>query len=237
MKTNKMHLKLIGGKHLSSLVIGLVLSFSLYAQAGPPPPPPPPPAGGPQQLGVQSVNTYQAKVVKLSVNDDYVYDGFYIVNNGDTINVQFPPHLGSQVTSVIKTGTPVLVNGVLNVTPRGEKEIRMVSVAAGSKTIAVTGIPPADIPPAETYTSGKGRVKELQTNREGEVNGLIVDSGIILRVPPHIVRQLGSAISVNADIAYTGVQKISRSGESLAADYKIVRCRTITINGQQYMVE
>ncbi len=223
------------GKGYTTLALALLAFITVNAQPGPPPPPP---GGGiPPPGALQAVSTYQGKVVKMAVNDDFVYDGFYILDNGDSVLVHFPPHLGTKITAVIKVGSSVSVNGVLNTAPLGEKEIRMVNITAGGETIADTGGPTNDIPTAETYVSANGKITQLQTNREGEVIGVIVDSRTILRIPPHIARQLSNALAVNAGISYTGMQKPVNNGESVAAGYKIVRCKTITVNGQQYVVE
>ncbi len=250
MKTNKI------SKALLAVFAGsLIMASTVQAQNAvqnnrltPPPPPPvngapaPPPlppgtmAPPPPQQPLQPVTTYKGTVVKFATNDDYVYDGFYLSGNGDSLLVKFPPHLGTQITGAVKTGATVSVNGVMNVAPMGEKEIRMISIAAGGKTIADTASPAAT-PPAETYVSGNGKITQLQTNREGVVNGLIVDGKTILRIPPHIANQLSPVAKTNASVAYTGMKKAAKNGEVSTAEYAIVHCKTITINGSQYLVQ
>lgn len=118
----------------------------------------------------------------------------------------------------------------------GEKEVRMINLTSGSNTITDTTTPPA-MPPVETYITGKGKITQLQTNREGMVNGLVVDNKTILRVPPPVAIQLNTIAQKNASIAYTGMKKASNRGEVSAADYTIVNCKTIMVNGQQYIVQ
>ncbi len=236
-------------KPLFALTVGCLVTASvLRAQAQPagaPPPPPPgndmmaPPPGTPapmpSQQPLQTVSTFKGTVAKLATNDDYVYDGFYMLSNGDSLLVKFPPHLGAQITSVAKAGTTVSLTGVMNTAPRGEKEVRMLTLTAGGTTLADTTARTAQ-PPADTYVSGNGTVTALQTNREGTVNGVVVDGKTILRIPPHIANQL-TALKANGTVAYTGMKKPVTSGEISAANYAIVHCKTITVNGTQYLVQ
>lgn len=226
-------------KAVSAFLLGssiLMITTLVNAQPGPPAPrpgtPPPPP-----NAALQQVTAYQGKVVRMDENDDYVYDGFILLNSSDSMLVKFPPHLGTQVISVVKPGATVTVNGVERITPRGEKEIRMLSINASGKTIADAGVSPQETLPAETYVSATAKISQLQTSREGEANGLILDSKTILRIPPHVARQLGNSIAVGASISYTGMKKTGNNGEAMSGDYSIVHCKTITLNGQQYMVE
>lgn len=205
------------------------------------PPPPPPgkergmrPLPTPDQQ-LQKVATYQGKVVKMSANDDYLYDGFYLLTNGDSLLVKFPPHLGSQITGAVKTGSAVSVNGVLHIAPMGEKEIRMLSLTSGKNIITDTALPAAT-PPLETYITGNGKITKLQTDREGRIKGFIVDDKTILHIRPHVATQLGTIAQTGAGIAYTGTKKANKQGEVSTADYTIVHCNTITVNGQQYVV-
>lgn len=196
------------------------------------PPPPPPPS----QPTLQQVETYQGAVLKLATNDEYVYDGFYMLHDGDSLLVKFPPHLGTQITGMVKTGASVSVSGVMNTSPWGKKEVRIMTAAVGGKTVSDTAAPMAT-PPAETYVSGSGKITALQTNREGLVSGLVVDGKTILHIPPHVATQLSAVVQTNAAVAYTGMKKAAGNGEVSATGYTIVHCRTITLNGKQYLIQ
>lgn len=159
---------------------------------------------------------------------------FFVLNNGDSLLLKFPPHLGTQITAAVKTGSSVSVNGVMNISPSGTKEIKMISITSGNKIFANTA---TAILTTESYITGNGKITQLQTNREGIVNGLIVDNKTILRIPLHVANQLQSMAQLNSSVAYTGMKKTSTNGEVSAGDYAIVHCKTITINGQQYLVQ
>ena len=47
---------------------------------------------GPEARGLEPVTSFQGKIVKTISNDDFVYDGFYLLSNQDSLLVKFPPH-------------------------------------------------------------------------------------------------------------------------------------------------
>jgi len=207
----------------------MAISFACTAQPGPHPPLPP------QQQGLQKVTAFTGKMGAWVNNDDYVYDGFYLQTDAGKLLVKFPAHLGSQLTAIQKAGSSITVNGVEAITPLGEKEIRMVSIAAGGQTINDTPTAPPATPPAEELISGSAKISELQKGKGGEVNGFVLDNKAILKVPPHLAMQLSQLAVAGTIINYSGIKKTARSGEVLAANYTIIHCQTISINGTQYL--
>lgn len=242
---------------MKKLLLVALIATSLSVQAQPPapqsalqPPPPqgnekmpPPPPGRdrmqpppPQQEGLQQVQTFKGQVVKMAANDDYIVDGFYMLNNSDSLLVKFPPHLGSQLTTEVKAGATVSVNGVLHTPPMGGKEIRMLTVTANGQTISDTATQPPT-PPAELFVKGSGKTTSVQTDREGRIRGFILDNNTILHMPPHVAQQIGELAKIGANITYTGAKTPTIQGEVTTAKYSIVNCQTITVNGQQYLVK
>lgn len=198
----------------------------------PPPPPPAPPAG---QL--QQVSQFKGNIVKMNTNDDYVYDGCYIVNTGDSLLVKFPPHLGAQIVPLVQNGASVTISGIIDSPPFGVKEIRMVSLTANGKTVYDT--PPATppVPGNETFVNGGGKITAIQRDPAGNANGCLLDNNIILRMPPFAMNQLSNAVQNGATVSYTGTKKQAQPGEVTSGNYTIVHCSTITVNGQQYLVQ
>ncbi len=198
--------------------------------------PAPGPDGGPRRQALQQVNAYNGQVGEWTTNDDFIYDGFYLQSTQGKFLVKFPAHMGDQLLKTIKKGNAVTVNGVEEINPAGEREIRLVNLIANGKTIV--DAPPATLPDpsAETQTSGSGKITAFQKNREGEVNGYILDEKIILRVPPHVNRQLDTLIAKGSAVSYSGIKKSATNGEASSGNYTIIHCQTITVNGTQYMI-
>ncbi|MCF2489172.1 hypothetical protein [Dyadobacter sp. CY347] len=203
---------------------------------GPGQQPPHPGQPAPGEQGLRVVSTVTGKVVKLQGNNDFVLDGFYMINGSDSLLVKIPAHMGSQISPMVKPGSQVSVSGVSENMPGTTKEMRMVSLTAGGKTL--TDNPPAApvTPAQETTVTGNGKVTSLQTDREGRVSGVFIDNKTILRFPPHVSAELGNTLAKGAAVAYSGSEKNKVQGEVSLEDYKVIHCSTITMNGQQYLV-
>ncbi len=211
----------------AATAILMTISSASYAQPGPKP------ERGMKAL--QQVSVFTGKVGEWVNNDNYVYDGFYLQTGSEKLLVKFPPHMGRQLLAVLKNGSNINVNGVQVFSPMGEKEIRMISVTSGGQII--NDAPPVEpiTPLVEELITSSSRIKELQKNKQGEVNGFILDNMVILRLPPHVAMQLSQLAVPNASISYTGIKKSIHNGEATAANYTIIHCNTITINNTQYL--
>lgn len=218
---------------LVTAVTALAMTISVAGYAQPGIPKGPGPEGRPEIL--QQVTSFSGKAGEWVNNDDYVYDGFYLQTGNEKLLVRFPVHMGSQLTAAVKNGGNITVNGVLHFSPVGEKEISMVSMVSGGQTIQETA-PPAPVTAAvEEPVTASSKVKEFQKTERGDVNGFILDNKTILRVPPHIATQLSLLASAGTTISYTGVKKPVQQGEAVSSNYSIVHCKTVTINGTQYL--
>ena len=145
--------------------------------------------------------------------------------------------MGSELTTAIKTGSTISVNGVEKTSPQGEKEIKLVSVTVDGKIInEAPPVKPAT-PPVEELINGNGKISELQKDKQGKVKGFMLDNKTILRMPPEVAQQLNTLAIVGTNISYSGIKKILHNGEATAVSYTIIRCKTITINGKQYLTK
>lgn len=225
----------------AAMMTAIMLTNNIHAQpglvAGPGriagPGRPAGPGGRPGAAGgLQPVNKYQGNVVKLQYNDDTVFDGFYILNGTDSVLVKFPPHSGKQIMSAAKVGSQVNFTGTAETTPLGGSEVHLVSL--NDKMIYDS--PRSELPPAEKFVDGKGKIASLRKGRDGMVNGLILDNKTILKLPPHPLAQLGNSLQPGNTIAFTGNQKSADAGEVSLDNNVIVHPGTLTINGQQYLV-
>lgn len=232
---------------MKAVIFAAVLSAAFLceqtnAQLAPPPPPTargfrPGSIGLGAEDGLRPVTTIQGKVAMLTTNDDYVYDGFVILNGTDSVWVKFPPHKGKQVTNVVKTGSTVSVSGSARTNPEGRQDLRFISITAGGQTITDTPPAASPTPVAETNISGSGKITSTQTDRDGRLKGFILDGHTILRMPPHAAEQLAGMVKAGETVSYTGHKKPVSDGEVIAGNYSIVHTQTITVNGQQYLAQ
>jgi len=191
----------------------------------------------PAKKGLQAVTSIQGKVVRLSNNHDFTLDGFYMLTGNDSLLVKFPAHMGAQVMPVAKPGAQISVSGVAENPAGGIRTLKLVSLTSGDKTLTETSpVPPQQVT-QENSVTGSGKITSLQTDGEGKVTGLFIDSKTILRLPPQATAELGTALATGSTVSYTGSQKNKMQGEVQLENYKIIRCNTITVNGQQYLVK
>lgn len=230
------------------------------APAGGPGTPPPPPAGGPRgeqrpggpgpdgpgrrgpqggQVQVLSdvrgtLASYQAR------NDEQVYDAFVLRSEGsaapDTIN--FPRHLGQQLTSAVKAGSTVTVTGFRQAGPDGRSRFHFVSLTSGSQTVRDTPPVRPTTAPTEESATVKGTIRDLRRGPRGEVKSLVLSDQSILQLSPRAVEQLADKLTAGASIEATGTLRGAHPGEALASTtpVRIVRAETLTLGGTKYLV-
>ena len=85
--------------------------------------------------------------------------------------------------------------------------------------------------------NSSGKIIELQKDKQGKVKGFILENKTILRVCPSVAEQLTKLAVVGTSITYSGDKKALCTGEATAETYTIIHCKTITINGKQYLTK
>jgi hypothetical protein len=192
MKRSLRLLIVAGTALVSSATPGLLNAQPLppSPSAGAPPPLPPPPPGpaatvapapvyDPQQLPAinGTVNRYT-----LTPRGDV--DGLILA---DGTEVHFPPHLSTQLVYAVKPGDAVTVRGLkaLNI-----PLVAAVSITNGRSGQTVTDNGPGFGPgPKGPRQAGQpmtvqGRVQMALHGPRGDVNGVLIEDGTILRLPP-----------------------------------------------------
>jgi hypothetical protein len=124
----------------------------------------------------------------------------------DGTEIHTPPHLSSALARSLK--------------PRGRLEVRGVAVR-GADVIVAVAIDPAngrrilDRGPTPgdarekphddgSRWSYEGEIARLLHGPKGNVHGVLLDDGVIVRVPPHAAVELGRLLSVGKSIAVEG---------------------------------
>ncbi|OJV17191.1 MAG: hypothetical protein BGO21_07360 [Dyadobacter sp. 50-39] len=226
----------------AALSAALALSNVIQAQPGLPGGPdrmaargpgrPPMPIGQPAPGGLRPVNAWQGKVVRWQYNDDSVFDGFYVLSGSDSVLITFPPHLGKQIAGSAKVGRNVNLTGTAESTPFGATEVRLVSI----NNATINDSPRQEMPPVEKFVEQKGKISSLRKGRDGMVNGVLLDNKTLLKLPPHIIMQLGDALQPGSTIGYSGNQRNADGGEISQDNLNIVHANTLTVNGQQHLL-
>jgi hypothetical protein len=188
----------------------------------------------PSKGKLEQVTTVQGTISQWVYNDDFEYDGLDLNTGNATVFVKFPPHLGQSVRGL---GNRITVSGVLKSNKEGVQEIKMLSISGNGQTVHDQKPIRTTAPLQEQFVNGEGRISQLQINKKGEVCGYILDGGVVLRISPRTARQLSQMVRAGSVTGYSGVEKALKPGHARAFDYQVIRCRTISVNGTQYMVK
>lgn len=130
----------------------------------------PAPAGDPAQLPEM-----KGKVGQYSLTPNGAVDGL-ILTDGTEVNL--PPHLSTQLVFAVRPGDAVTI--------RGQKTGTGTNVAAAAVTNDATGATVADTGPhsARQRLHDQGRIKLQLHDPRGHLNGVLLEDGTIIRMPP-----------------------------------------------------
>jgi hypothetical protein len=134
------------------------------------------------------------------------------------IVIKFPPHLARELIQVIRPKERVRVNGYRE----ADKLLKGHVIANPATGRAIREIKP--IPPERAGAVGalqalsvEGAIKVVRRNPHGEIDGVILEHGIILHFPPHAGRQFASLLREGQLLAAVGFGTVNDFGQAIAA--------------------
>ena len=185
----------------------------------------------------QEVGFFYGKVVSLSNNDDYIYDGFYLQTSNEKYLVKFPTKKGRILTTAFKTDTNITVIGFAGLTPQGEKDIKLVGIKANGINIYDSLPIIKVVAQKDEYIKDSAKIIEFQRDNKGKIKGYILDNKTILHLPKHVRKDLHKLLVIGTNITYTGITQVLKRGEIAVVNFNIINCKTITINKIQYLIK
>ncbi|WP_076998194.1 hypothetical protein [Variovorax sp. KK3] len=203
----------------------VLVGASAFAQMPPPPPPLAPPGGPapaePVAAGEPSAATpvITGRIQRWLLNPNGEVDGLLLA---DGTQVAFPPHLSASVLQVLKPGDSVQVNGWRAANVPVVRAETLTATASNRSVIdqppAIgTRPPPPRDPRALTAMSASGRVERVLYTDRGDANGVVLDSGTIVRFPPHVGMQLASTLQPGSTLHAKGWGSRGAQGSALEA--------------------
>lgn len=190
-----------------------------------------------RQQGLTSLTTVAGTVGQWIANDDNILDGFTLNTGSATTTVKFPPHLGQQIQKAVKPGASVSVTGYSDTTPMGETHFLLNSLTAGKVTVNHTPpTRPTNPPEPPALVTVTGKIADYRLNRNGRVDGLVLDDKTVVNIPPHVAYQLTNLAKKGSAITVQGYPKTLREGQVQLEKVTILRASVLTINNQQYLV-
>jgi hypothetical protein len=130
----------------------------------------------------------------------------------DGTEIKLPPHLTGQVVYAIRPGDQVSVRGLRARAIPLVDATSITNVATG-KSVVDNG--PGGQPDRDGQEQAYGgRIVSVLHGKRGEANGLLLDDGTVLRLPPPEAERLqdwlrpGQAVSVRGDVLDTALGKV-----------------------------
>jgi len=161
----------------------------------------------------------QAIVSRLLINAFGDVDGMLLETG--TI-VTFPPHMGTQLAAAIKVGDAVSVKGYPE-TPAQIKGYVVTNTRTNQSVMTLPKPPAGAKPPPHLRGVGlremhaEGEVQHVRHGGKGEINGLILSDGTIVRFPRDAAFRFGSLFQVGQRIAATGYGTQNEYGRAFEA--------------------
>lgn len=166
----------------------------------------------PRKLGKES-SSKQGKVESILKNDHGDVDGL-MLENGTWVH--FPPHMGDRISSIVKIGDSIHVEGRSETTPKGENVFEISELVNGKETVRIAPPhPPRGPKPPhdERPMSAAGKVTEFARAPHGEIDGLVLEDGTIVKFPPHQDQELKELVSIGDKVEIEGRRHTTPEGD------------------------
>lgn len=157
--------------------------------------------------------TEQGKVKSLLKNDHDDVDGLLLESG---LRIHFPPHMGERIATVVDVGDTVQVEGRPEVTPRGEKVFEITKLTSGKETVQIEHPRPKPGPKGpreEEPMNATGKVTDYARNPHGDVDGLVLKDGTVVKFPPHQSRELQDAVAIGDKVTIEGRRHVTPRGD------------------------
>lgn len=148
----------------------------------------------------------QAAVSRLLVNPFGEVDGLLLETG---VIVTFPPHMGELLAAAVKPGDAVDVKGYPEMP--GQIKGYVITNTRSNQTVVTHPKPPAGLKPPPHLRgiglkemSAQGEIRHVRHGGKGEVNGVILADGTIVRFPREVSWRFMQLFRVGQSIAATG---------------------------------
>ncbi len=159
--------------------------------------------------------TIHGKVAQYTLTPRGDVDGLIL---DDGTEVHLPPHLSTQLVYAVKPGDTVTIHGLK---ARAVPMVAASSIAndATGQTVVDNGPPARPRGPAGGGQSieAQGRVKQQLHGPRGDLNGVVLEDGTIIRLPPPEAERLASQLAPGQTVYARGDGLATPLGKVIAA--------------------
>ena len=173
---------------------------------------------------VDALPSYTGTVKHFTITPRGTIDGVILSNGTD---VMFPPYMSTQIAYAVKLGDSVTIHGLK---AANEPVVQGVSITDGSHTVTDNGPPPGFGPGrhgAPTRMMVKGTIAQYLYGPNGEKNGVLLDNGTALHMPPPAIAKssIAKLLKTGDTIAVVGVGTTNSLGsvvmvQQIGSDFK-----------------
>jgi hypothetical protein len=168
------------------------------------------PAFDPQQLPAM-----EGKVAQYSLTPRGDVDGLILE---DGTEVHLPPHLGAQLAYAVKPGDRVTVHGLKARAIAMVEGVAVTNEATGAQVVDNgPGGPPPVPGDRGQFLSAQGHIKSQLHGPRGDVNGVLLENGTIIRVPPDEADRLADQLMPGQPVYVEGDGIAGPLGKVIAA--------------------
>ena len=157
----------------------------------------------------------KGRVAQYSLTPRGDVDGLILA---DGTEVHLPPHLGAQLVFAVKPGDAVTIRGLR---ARAIPMVQAMQVTNDATSQSVTDLGPGGPPHgpggAEQAMEAQGRIKAQLFGPRGELNGVLLDDGTQVHLPPPEAQRLAAELTPGQTVYASGLGSASALGRSLAA--------------------
>ncbi|MEA2777336.1 MAG: hypothetical protein QOF90_2742 [Acetobacteraceae bacterium] len=156
----------------------------------------------------------QGKVAEYSLTPRGDVDGLILT---DGTEVHLPPHLGTQLVFAVKPGDQVTIHGLR---ARAIPMVQAMSVSndvTGNTVTDNSSGGPRGPRGAEQALTAQGRIKAQLHGPQGDLNGVLLEDGTIVRLPPPEAQRLASELTPGAPLYAEGDGFTGPLGRIIAA--------------------
>jgi hypothetical protein len=153
----------------------------------------------------------QGKVAQYSLTPRGEVGGLIL---DDGTEVHLPPHLGAQLVFAIKLGDQVTVRGLK---ARAVPMIDAVSVTNDASRQSIVDNGPPGPRGSGQILQASGHVKAQLHGRRGELNGVLLEDGTIIHLPPDEADRLAAQLVIGQPLYASGDGIASPLGKVIAA--------------------
>lgn len=153
----------------------------------------------------------QGKVAQYSLTPRGDVDGLLMA---DGTEVHLPPHLSTQLVFAVKPGDAVTIHGLK---ARAVPMVMAMSITNDATHAEVVATGPHERHGGGTPMEVSGKVKEQLHGPRGDLNGVLLEDGTIVHLPPPEAERLASQLAAGQSIYVRGDGMQNALGHVVAA--------------------